>query len=661
MIRLQGQSEVHGNYQRHVISAGLRRSGVTKNVLVPVAKTEIPDIQEIKDRLKRIEQLLLESSGPPKNLNPRDIDSLAVTLPPQFNTTYLETDHQKWDDLESIAASSQPEEMWDSQSGNESLLSTAGTTIAGPAELSRASWLSPGLGADTQLPQLSTAKCLLEHYIQEIDCLSHVVHAPSTRDLLEKVYSQRSQSISLLNESVTFFLSIFASASFYLGSGHNLLAHGLGLDTETSTCWKETALQNILQTDEIFSSSLISLQSVLIIMSLLWDSEGQSKRYHTLKGLAYAKATQMGIHNIDAERPNVEPNPLEREMKRRLWWHLTCADWLLGSAPGPQHGSYIISPYHMTVNHPANIEDEGVALEGNPAAPRPDHHLTSMSFFRYRIKFAHLCREAMDTIQQAKTTRPLQPIYPLILDISNRYMSFLDELPWFFQLEGNEAKLAELVQERPYVTQQRAVLLYGIYSRLGRLHRPFVSQGISDPMFAASYKTGIECAEKLLRIRQVMPHGRLGIFGRSQSVDQHTFNAMLVLTIDVVAHPGLPDSERRRCEVTEICHLLKDKHTRPGQPSSGISRATQLLLKIVQAPHRQHAKEGIKDTAQIFSETAQTKDDQVPLNSYASLAPDELTREDASSQMAWSDECFSYHGQSINALFGELRESLWPK
>ncbi|KAI2823153.1 transcriptional regulator family: Fungal Specific TF [Aspergillus niger] len=539
------------------------------------------DIQEIKDRLKRIEQLLLESSGPPKNLNPRDIDSLAVTLPPQFNTTYLETDHQKWDDLESIAASSQPEEMWDSQSGNESLLSTAGTTIAGPAELSRASWLSP--------------------------------------------------------------------------------AHGLGLDTETSTCWKETALQNILQTDEIFSSSLISLQSVLIIMSLLWDSEGQSKRYHTLKGLAYAKATQMGIHNIDAERPNVEPNPLEREMKRRLWWHLTCADWLLGSAPGPQHGSYIISPYHMTVNHPANIEDEGVALEGNPAAPRPDHHLTSMSFFRYRIKFAHLCREAMDTIQQAKTTRPLQPIYPLILDISNRYMSFLDELPWFFQLEGNEAKLAELVQERPYVTQQRAVLLYGIYSRLGRLHRPFVSQGISDPMFAASYKTGIECAEKLLRIRQVMPHGRLGIFGRSQSVDQHTFNAMLVLTIDVVAHPGLPDSERRRCEVTEICHLLKDKHTRPGQPSSGISRATQLLLKIVQAPHRQHAKEGIKDTAQIFSETAQTKDDQVPLNSYASLAPDELTREDASSQMAWSDECFSYHGQSINALFGELRESLWPK
>ncbi|KAI3026114.1 transcriptional regulator family: Fungal Specific TF [Aspergillus niger] len=529
------------------------------------------DIQEIKDRLKRIEQLLLESSGPPKNLNPRDIDSLAVTLPPQFNTTYLETDHQKWDDLESIAASSQPEEMWDSQSGNESLLSTAGTTIAGPAELSRASWLSP--------------------------------------------------------------------------------AHGLGLDTETSICWKETALQSILQTDEIFSSSLTSLQSVLIIMSLLWDSEGQSKRYHTLKGLAYAKATQMGIHNIDAERPNVEPNPLEREMKRRLWWHLTCADWLLGSAPGPQHGSYIISPYHMTVNHPANIEDEGMALEGNPAAPRPDHHLTSMSFFRYRIKFAHLCREAMDTIQQAKTTRPLQPIYPLILDISNRYMSFLDELPWFFRLEGNEAKLAELVQERPYVTQQRAVLLYGIYSRLGRLHRPFVSQGISDPMFSASYKTGIECAEKLLRIRQVMPHGRLGIFGRSQSVDQHTFNAMLVLTIDVVAHPGLPDSERRRCEVTEICHLLKDKHTRPGQPSSGISRATQLLLKIVQAPHRQHAKEGIKDTAQIFSETAQTKDDQVPLNSYASLAPDELTREDASSQMAWSDECFSYHGQSINALF----------
>lgn len=333
---------------------------------------------------------------------------------------------------------------------------------------------------------------------------------------------------------------------------------------------------------------------------------------------------------------------------------------LLGSAPGPQQGIYIISPHHMTVNYPANIDDEDFNPEGNYAGPKTDHLLTSMSFFLYRIKFAQLCREAMDTmdtLHYAKTMCPSQPIYRLVLDISDRYLSFVDELPWFFRLDGDEVKCAELAQSRPYVRQQCAVLLYGIYSRLGRLHRPFVTRGIADPAFSTSYKIGIECAEKLLRIRRMTAQGQLDIFGRSRSVDQHSFNAMLLLTMDAISYPNLPNSMRRRCDIIEICHILKDKHIRLGQPANGISRAAQMLLEIILNPNRHHLKDGIDNTAQFFSNTTHGKDGATIPNLYTSLNSDESTT-DASHQMPWIDESLSScRGQDTNTLFDELGDT----
>ncbi|RAK91970.1 hypothetical protein BO79DRAFT_140717 [Aspergillus costaricaensis CBS 115574] len=362
----------------------------------------------------------------------------------------------------------------------------------------------------------------------------------------------------------------------------------------------------------------------------------------------------MGMHNVDAGSSDVGQD-LEQEMKRRIWWHLTCTDWLLGSAPGPQQGIYMISPHHTTVKCPANIEDEDLTEEGIHRHPKPDRHPTSMSFFLCRLKFAQLCRESMDAIQYAKTTQPSQLIYPLILEISDKYMSFLRELPWFFRLEDeeDEAKRTDLTKKQPYISHQRAVLLYGIYSRLGRLHRPFVTKGIADPGFAGSYNIGIECAERLLRIRRMTAvHGSqlLDIFGRSQSVDQHTFNAMLLLTIDVMAHPNSPDSERRRADVIEICHILQDKHVRLGQPANGISRAVQMLLDIVRNSNRPHIKDKdrIDSTGQVGSNTAQSMDSLV--------VPDQcMMASEASYQTAWIDEFLSISdNQDMDTLFDEL-------
>ncbi|KAJ5152890.1 uncharacterized protein N7482_009368 [Penicillium canariense] len=240
----------------------------------------------------------------------------------------------------------------------------------------------------------------------------------------------------------------------------------------------------------------------------------------------------------------------------------------------------------MMVNYPANADDEEFIVGGSFADSTSDAQPTSMAFFLHRIKLAQLCRESMDRLQSVKKC-PLQTVYQLVLGISERYMSFLNELPWFLRLdEETPTKHAELATQRPYITRQRAVLLYGLYSRLGRLHRPFVSRGFTDPHYATSHQIGIECAEKLLQIRRMTAVGNICAFGGSHSVDQHSFNAMLLLTIDVMARPQLEISHRRRRDIIEMCHLLRDDHMRVGRPRDGISRAVGLLLEIVQSPHK---------------------------------------------------------------------------
>ncbi|KAF4959778.1 hypothetical protein FSARC_10628 [Fusarium sarcochroum] len=259
----------------------------------------------------------------------------------------------------------------------------------------------------------------------------------------------------------------------------------------------------------------------------------------------------------------------------------------------------------------------------------------------------------MDDIHQAKATRSPQQIYQLVLEVSNRSTSFLCQLPWFLRLDGDKLRLAELARERPYTTQQRAILLYGIYSRLGRLHRPFVTRGITDPGFLKSYETGIECAENLLTISRMTTQGQLDMFGRSHSFDQHSFNAMILLALDVMAHPNLERSERRRGELIDMCSLLKDKHMQLGQPATGLSRAIELLLEMVQNP-KIHQTRGATDKGSHFSSNSvQAKDDKVVAEGDVSLLSE------APFQMSWMDESFqSFCDQDYNILFDNLQENL---
>lgn len=318
----------------------------------------------------------------------------------------------------------------------------------------------------------------------------------------------------------------------------------------------------------------------------------------------------------------------------------------------------------MTVDYPSNLNDEDLKPGQSPPESQPADQPTSMSFFLQRIRFAELCRETVDCLTNAKSSNLATINYDLILRINKKFISFLNNLPWFFRLdEEHQSQIATLATHCPYILRQRTVLLYGFYSRLGRLHRPFIYRGITELTYSTSHQVGVECAEKLLSLHRTMETGDFSTCIHSHSLDQHLFNALLLLTIDVMAHHDLAQSDTRRSEIVHFCCMLKDKYESLGQYGNGISRAVKLLLEIL---HK--SSQDTKSMTQADSTSSHSQIKGVSGHGpYAHLSEPQFVDRHTATKHAASSEgmvcandfsSLSFPNKDISDLFDELRDNV---
>ncbi|KND92120.1 hypothetical protein TOPH_02908 [Tolypocladium ophioglossoides CBS 100239] len=551
-------------------------------------------VLDIHDRLKKLEHSLLNGPGTVTNPNQKP---LIPRHQRSVGEKFFEKDiHATWENLEAIAASPHSEFEADSR-GHRPASDLPLPASVLPARVATRTQHQDFPTTDerdsshdarkllVQLPNVYTARLLFQHYVQMLDCLHREIHVPSTRVILETAYTQLSNSQEVSRETLAFFFSIFASSAFHVchGQSHSACEDLKGTSRWYSV-WKETALGLMMMKDEIVSMSVVSLQSISIMLYLIWDSEGQSPTFHALRSIAYMKAVQMKIHRLDADKTCRDGDIVQNEIKRRLWWHLASTDWLVASIPGPQEGIYSFSPKQMRVKYPANLDDEDILPRIPPAEARPEDQPTSMSFFIQRIKFAELCREVIECLQSSDRSTDT-PNYELVVQLGDRLRSFQDSLPWFFRMdEQSMNQTAVLASHRPYIIRQKHVLLYGFYSRLGRLHRPFIARGLRDPDFSVSRTVAVSCAENLLRLRDMAEPGDLCPYVRSYSMDQHLFGALMLLAIDIMVDEDEARAQSRKNELMDTCTVLKEKQRSLNPSGNGVICAIDKLMGILQRP-----------------------------------------------------------------------------
>ncbi|KAI8724310.1 hypothetical protein NCS52_00288800 [Fusarium sp. LHS14.1] len=280
---------------------------------------------------------------------------------------------------------------------------------------------------------------------------------------------------------------------------------------------------------------------------------------------------------------------------------------LIASVPGPQEGIYSFHTKHMCVRYPANLDDEDIRPDGLYSEGLPADQLTQMSYFLQRLKFAELCRDVMDGLPSGEASLP----YDQVLRMSSRYTDFMDRLPWFFCAdEKSTAQTAVLASRRPYLLPQKSVLLYGIYSRIGRLHRPFLLRGTDEKeSLSVSHSLAIQCAERIIEIRRMVEPGDLCLHVHSHSMDQHSFSALLLLSMGILGEKDTELVQKRKANLLPICSMLKAKQGSLSRVGHGISAAIDRLVEILERPNLAHDWPGahldgpsIQDVATLWEE-----------------------------------------------------------
>lgn len=91
--------------------------------------------------------------------------------------------------------------------------------------------------------------------------------------------------------------------------------------------WTRITLDVLEQVRRSGNASLETIQATISIVFLLYHADGFSLKVRALHGSAISVAKELGLHRTDSARNGLPParsqaEIVDRELRRRIWWHL---------------------------------------------------------------------------------------------------------------------------------------------------------------------------------------------------------------------------------------------------------------------------------------------------------------------------------------------------
>lgn len=217
---------------------------------------------------------------------------------------------------------------------------------------------------------------------------------------------------------------------------------------------------------------------------------------------------------------------------------------LLAFTPGPQEGTYSVQPSHMRVKYPENHDNH------DPANPE----FFSVSYFHQRIRLSEICRAVVDSLPHFFDG--IESVnYEQIISLDSKFKDLINNLPAFFQLD----KESDLYYTSPQLTIQCYLIHLGIYTRISRLHQPFLVRGFTDPKYAFSRIACLNSSRAVLKICHTLEEKKddLALIpARLGTVVHHVFMATVVFVMDLCSNKVEGCEEQRQAEVTQACRML---------------------------------------------------------------------------------------------------------
>ncbi|KAM7211594.1 hypothetical protein V8F06_013011 [Rhypophila decipiens] len=415
------------------------------------------------------------------------------------------------------------------------------------------------------LPLQEEANVLVDKFINCVSYIYRVVHHPSLPAIVDDVYRQINGHEPIRPGHLVLLLSIIATATHVWGSGDGQTGSASLLFSSAAQANSQTPLWIKLTHDVLNAkqncptTSLETVQGVIILSFLLSNIEGVSLRYRALINTGLLLGREMGLHRIDHPSNLINAHTLEAEMGRRAWWYLVATDWLMAArVGGPGEGVYFSNPDHMMVKKPRNVNDLNLAITSYHQDP-PLSQPTEMSYSIQRVRLAEISRRVVDhnAMIAYGPGRSQQDAHILAMDAEIDRM--LRDIPAFFHLENYDHDL----DEESTKTFIEAYLLNSlIHTVRCKLHLGYLSSGpdVNSQSHAFSRDACLGSARRLLRAeiqlmrtRHPFVETRLHLAGNLYGI----FVASIVLLMDAYV-TGSPLDETRRSEVNEALRIVEN-------------------------------------------------------------------------------------------------------
>jgi hypothetical protein len=421
---------------------------------------------------------------------------------------------------------------------------------------------------------------------------------------MKSLYLQLDQNESLSPSQAAMFLAMFSiSAFFYHPCPDSHIAPTQQEAVNLSKFWARCALEVLGSRTTDATRSLDSIQAYILLSYTTFHVDGFSARSRQLHINALSIARELMMHRLDgsSDVPSIHQTPrelIQMEVKRRVFWHLVATDWyvyfvsghtrqqliiprLYSNISGPQEGSYLIHPNHISVQYPRDCNDDDLLL-GTTSDSTDQSQPTSMSFILARLRLAHLCREITDFVP-LNTSQLMKLPYDQIIALDKKMRDFLTNLPVFFRLDTeSRAKSKSLEGVYFKIPIMRYCITVAAHVRRCRLHQRFLLRQASDPRHTYSRQACLESARVIVqsyadtRSRHDSPADATT---RMAMALHYTHIALVVMAMDLCFNSHEIDNSVRKEEVQAALRMLDE--------DAGASTIiSQLLNSLRQVLHR---------------------------------------------------------------------------
>lgn len=282
--------------------------------------------------------------------------------------------------------------------------------VESPSEQTSSGALSVNLLAE--LPDISTARQLVQFHLRFLSWSHNVLHAPTFLRQCETFWTsgtvEDSQWLAL------YCAVLSASAWSTLNCRKGVLDVDI-VNFAPSSRRMFDLMMDVLGQQFMSRHTIFSIQAICI-SGLVANVFGESDLLNTLVNTAIRIAQCLGLHKIpDEEAGETWDDTLDREVGRRIWWKLVEMDY----HSTPYTGSCSINTGHFTTRLPLNCNDGD--LMGHDEA-----HLTTSTYSIIMSKMSLCIPKLLDGISKSDdiTSR-----YEHVINIDRQMRKVVTKIP----------------------------------------------------------------------------------------------------------------------------------------------------------------------------------------------------------------------------------------